>query len=159
MSNLLPFVRTPNRRLPMATRLWSGAVEDANGCWVWSRSTDWQGYGHIGGDGGRHSVHRVAYELMVGPIPGDRELDHLCRVRACINPAHLEPVTHAENCLRGESPFSKKARATHCKHGHEFTPENTYHPPKRPHRRYCLSCVAMRNHKRFTTTDVPKETK
>ena len=63
----------------------------------------------------------VVYALLVGEIPAGLELDHLCRVRECVNPQHLEAVTHHENMLR-----SREATKTHCKHGHEFTPENTY---------------------------------
>lgn len=65
---------------------------------------------------------------MVGPIPEGLSLDHLCRHPWCVNPAHLDPVEHAENVRRGASGIKAMARAalqTHCKHGHEFTPENT----------------------------------
>lgn len=67
----------------------------------------------------------MAWQTWRGPIPAGLTLDHLCRVRACVNPAHLEPVTLAENKRRGESPAARKARQTHCMRGHEFTPENT----------------------------------
>ncbi|WP_187280760.1 HNH endonuclease signature motif containing protein [Microbispora sp. CSR-4] len=89
------------------------------------------GYGQlftIGSADKRSSLlaHRAAYELYFGPIPDGLQLDHLCRVRHCVNPAHLEPVTGQENTLR--SPYtmaSKWASRTHCGNGHEFTPENT----------------------------------
>src|SRR5690349_9784178 len=69
--------------------------------------------------------HRVAYERLVGPIPDGLALDHLCRVRHCINPDHLEPVTWRENILRGASEVARLAARTACSKGHEFTPENT----------------------------------
>ena len=67
----------------------------------------------------------MAYELLVGPIPEYLTLDHLCRVRNCVNPAHLEPVTSAENILRGMSSPAQNARKTECLNGHAFTVENT----------------------------------
>lgn len=75
-----------------------------SGCWVWQHRIDRTGYGRTrkGSGGTNRLAHRVAYENLVGPIPSGLELDHLCRVRACINPKHLEPVTRQENVLRGQ---------------------------------------------------------
>lgn len=101
------------------------------GCWLWTGALDGHGYGsiYVDRDRGRDKAHRVAYELFIGPIPNGLVIDHVrdrgCAHRNCVNPAHLEPVTNEENILRGDSPYAKKARQTHCKHGHEFTPENT----------------------------------
>ena len=106
---------------------------DDNGCWIWRFSVGADGYGYMS-VGGTTKAHRVGYELIVGPIPQGLELDHLCRVRACVNPAHLEPVTHLENMRRG-APATK----THCKRGHEFTPTNTRF---RGRWRYCRRCAA-----------------
>lgn len=69
-------------------------------------------------------AHRVVYEELVGPIPDGLMLDHLCRVRHCVNPEHLEPVTNRENVLRGEGHSAKAARATHCLKGHPYAGEN-----------------------------------
>lgn len=70
-------------------------------------------------------VHRVAYEAAKGPIPEGLHIDHLCRNRACCNPDHLEAVTKRVNTLRGVGPTARNAAKTHCKWGHEFTPDNT----------------------------------
>ena len=86
-------------------------------------------------------AHRFSYELLVGPIAPGLELDHLCRVRACCNPAHLEPVTPLENFRRGYAIAAINARKTHCKHGHEFSPENTYvYTGKQGTSRICREC-------------------
>jgi hypothetical protein len=108
-------------------RLLSKAVIDfETGCWNWTASMNGKGYGQITVAGGMQKAHRAAYELIEGPIPAGLELDHLCRNRACINPAHLEPVTSRENTLRSPiSPSAINARKTHCPFGHEYTAENT----------------------------------
>ena len=108
-----------------------------NECWLWTGVTS-KGYGLMGAGGRKYRVHRFAYELLVGPIPDGLVLDHLCRVRNCVNPAHLEPVTDLENILRGE-----RASKTHCIHGHEFTPENTSR--NAAGHRDCLTCKRGRN--------------
>lgn len=105
------------------------SVNPDTGCWEWTACQINTGYGRIW-EGGRRGksllAHRVSYELFVGQIPDGLTLDHLCRVRHCVNPLHLEPVTGRENTLRGEGPAAVAARKTHCDSGHEFTPENTY---------------------------------
>ncbi|WP_353848602.1 HNH endonuclease signature motif containing protein [Cellulomonas sp.] len=90
----------------------------------------------------------MAWEQENGPIPPGMQLDHLCRVRECVNPLHLELVTQRENILRGESPAAHHARKTHCDHGHEFTPENTYRAPSRPRTRICRACVTESTRRR-----------
>ena len=70
-------------------------------------------------------AHRLAYELVKGPISDGLQIDHLCRNRACINPDHLEAVTQRENILRGEGVAALNARKTHCPQGHAYDEENT----------------------------------
>ncbi len=107
-------------------------------CWPWLATITPQGYGSFAMDGRSHPSHRVAYELLRGPIPDGLVIDHLCRVRHCVNPAHMEPVTNAENIRRGVSPSAIHARVTACPQGHQYTPENTEHRPSG--RRHCLTC-------------------
>lgn len=120
-------------------------VVSPSGCWLWKKPTP-NGYGRVG----LVWAHRLAYELLVGPIPTGLELDHLCRAPACVNPAHLEPVTHFENLRRGNGPAAINARKTHCIRGHGFTAENTYRPPSGDRR--CRTCVRWkRSHAVFGT--------
>jgi hypothetical protein len=109
---------------------------DESGCWLWTGYIDPKGYGVIGVGGRKLSkVHRYSYERFIGPVPDGLQLDHLCRVRHCANPAHLEPVTNRENVIRGNAARPDR---THCNRGHEFNEENTYINPKG--RRECRVC-------------------
>lgn len=94
-------------------------------CWLWTGQLDQAGYAKVKIDGRMQKGHRVAYQAWVGPIPEGLQLDHLCRVRRCVNPAHLEPVTNRENTLRGENIVGINAAKTHCKRGHPFDEANT----------------------------------
>lgn len=108
-------------------RLMARREVSPSGCWLWTGSLNTGGYGQLMVRAGvNRTVHRLAYQLLVGPIPQGLQLDHLCRTRSCFNPAHLEPVQARTNVLRGVGPAAANSRKTHCKHGHEFTPENTY---------------------------------
>lgn len=115
-------------------------VDEATGCWNWTRHLYGYGYGHIYADGRSQMAHRVVYELFVGPIPDGLQLDHLCRNTACVNPAHLEPVTCRENILRGTGLPARRAVATHCIHGHAFDTANTYYR-KTDGVRACRTCL------------------
>ena|SRR5215831_2236795 len=118
---------------------WS-LVDKTGDCWLWTGYVDRGGYGRYG----RHGYsHRIAYEELVAQIPPGLVIDHLCRVRHCVNPTHMEPVTDRVNVVeRGTGLAAQRAVQTHCIHGHEFTPENT-----RVHShsgtRYCRICDVL----------------
>ena len=129
--------------LPLWDRLW--AKVDASGdCWEWTAAKNHLGYGQIGESGTRRLLmaHRAVWELLVGPIPRGYDIDHLCRNPGCVNPDHLEPVTHAENMRRGFGFDVWQKSKTHCPHGHEYTTENTYVNPKGS--RECRTCKRSR---------------
>ena len=113
----------PKRTTPYEARFW--AKVEKNGptdCWLWIASKSRDGYGMFEMRG----AHRVAYEMLVGPIPDGLQVDHLCRTRDCVNPSHMELVTSRENTRRGHGPTARHAAQTHCVNGHEFTAENTH---------------------------------
>jgi hypothetical protein len=130
-------------------RIWARLRHTPDGCWEWTAHLNYKGYGKVSLHGACKSVHRVMYQLLVGPIPDGLDLDHLCRNRACGNPDHLEPVPKRTNILRGQGLAAKNARKTHCKHGHEFTTENTRITPI-GHRecRTCAKAHARASHER-----------
>jgi hypothetical protein len=97
---------------------------DDAGCWIWQGTRNDAGYGILTSRGRRLRAHRVSYIAFVGPIPDGLILDHLCRVRHCVNPAHLEAVTQRENILRGESNSAVTYRTGYCRNGHERIQEN-----------------------------------
>jgi len=110
---------------PDIGRFWA-KVEKTDGCWLWKAARDLNGYGRIAYAGKEWKAHRLAYTVVVGPIPEGLTLDHLCRVRHCVNPAHLEPVTNRENLLRGNGWAGRHARKTHCPQNHPYDEANTY---------------------------------
>lgn len=115
---------------PAVDRFWSKVtVAGANSCWEWQACKSTGGYGRFFVAGLTRYAHRVAYEIVRGPIPDGLHIDHLCSNRSCVNPLHMEPVTKGENTRRGWRTNGGRAKAqrrlTHCKHGHPFTPENT----------------------------------
>lgn len=119
-------------------RFWARVkAEPVLGCLLWTGYRD-RGYGYFKFNGRMARAHRVAYEFTHGAVPSGLELDHLCRNRACVNPAHLEAVTHRSNTLRGAAGADRFAWRTHCLRGHEFTSENTRRD--RLQRRHCRAC-------------------
>ncbi len=145
----------PNRYAPQdfATRFWSkvnkdGPLWEGTPCWLWTDHRR-DGYGSIYGEDKRNQyAHRIAYTIIRGPIPEGLQIDHLCRVRHCVNPKHLEPVTAYENWRRGNGPAAINARRTHCKRGHPFTAENTR---MKQSSRVCRQCHALESKERRLT--------
>jgi hypothetical protein len=155
MTALMPRVVTvldasgPAKVSTLRRRLLGNAIVDfETGCWNWAGHLNAKGYGRI--RNGRYIMaHRVAYEFWFGPIPTGLQLDHLCRNRACINPAHLEPVTSRENTMRSPiAPAALCAAKTHCPGGHEYSDDNTI---RRNGRRFCRACAQQRNAARRAT--------
>lgn len=119
----------------------SGLTHRPTGCWEWTQAKTGAGYGEVRWEGAVRLVHRLVYELLVGPVPDGLELDHVkdrgCVSTLCCNPLHLEPVTHGENMRR--------SRRTHCRRGHELTPENSYIRPGKRWVRECRTCKRASN--------------
>jgi len=126
----------------LPARFWA-KVEKTDTCWLWKGRVMWKGYGMFRFENRPDQrVHRLAYAEVVGPIPAEMTIDHLCRNRVCVNPDHLEVVTREENTRRA------RALVTHCKRGHEL-------PPRTPHatQRVCLICVrALRASRKARST-------
>lgn len=116
-------------------------------CVLWTGSIDTRGYGYVKADGRTYRAHRLAYEEAHGEIPEGLVIDHLCRVRACVNPDHMEAVTQRVNVLRGESLQAQNARKTECIRGHAFDDENTLLTADG--RRQCRTCTNARQLRRY----------
>ncbi len=129
--------------MTLAARFWSKVAQVGNvcECWEWTASRNKAGYGAFGCNGKTVRAHRFAYEDSIGSVPAGLELDHLCRNRGCVNPWHLEPVSHRENMMRGDTGKHLSDR-THCPSGHEYNESNT-----RIYRsmRYCRECLRISN--------------
>ena len=122
-------------------------VDPRTGCWLWRGHRDPRGYGRFSPPGRRTSAkvsslaHRWAFERFIGPVPAGLVLDHFyCDTTSCANPCHVRPATQRENVLRSDSPVAWRLAQTHCKRGHEFTPQNTCVRPDG--RRKCKRCNA-----------------
>lgn len=125
--------------VPALTVKGSYLVNDKTGCWLWAGKIGPRGYGYVGSN--RRAAHRVSFEEHVGPIAEGLVIDHLCRNKLCVNPAHLEPVTPKENTLRGSGPSAMNILKTHCPKGHEYSAENTF---LRSRGRDCRTCENLR---------------
>lgn len=121
---------------------WSRVVKQPDGCWLWTGARTSAGYGNVRFKGRYWSAHRLSYSLGHGLPPDHLKMDHLCRVRLCVNPAHLEPVTDRVNILRGVGPSAFHAVKTHCPQGHEYDLLNTYVTSKGI--RQCRECHRVR---------------
>lgn len=122
-------------------RFWS-KVDKSDTCWHWATPQASNGYGRFWVDGHLVLAHRFAYELLIGPIPDGLQIDHLCRVRHCVNPDHLEAVTQQVNILRGMGETARNAKKAHCPQGHPYDSENTYLSPQG--KRNCRACGQIR---------------
>ena len=125
-------------------RFWS-KVTKTETCWLWTRAKTSAGYGQFRLDGQAQYAHRLAYQWLIGPIPEGLQIDHLCRVPACVNPAHLEPVTSGENSRRGvvrEVLKALRQAKTHCPQGHAYDEKNTRWCPNGG--RACRACARER---------------
>jgi len=155
----------------LALRFWA-KVEITPTCWIWKGAITTNGYGelYLAAKKRPESAHRIAYELMIGPLPEEREIDHLCHNvdtscagghgcphRRCVNPEHLEPVTRRVNSLRGRLPALNTKRGADqsiCKHGHPFSPDNTYTYTNRRgfKQRVCRECARRRDRQHYERT-------
>jgi HNH endonuclease len=141
------FVQTVKERL-----LKYSTPEPNTGCWLWT-GYQMQGrlrYGVLHSDGKVRKAHRLSYETFVGPIPSGKIIMHRCDTPECINPQHLSVGTNMENlhdCLN-KNRNKQMVKRTHCKHGHEFTSENTVFYPRKNRNtpdKHCLECRKIRN--------------
>ena len=141
------------KRRGWPSNLLSNLDPQPNGCIWFTGCVNWSGYGQLRKGGKLTSPHRAMYELLIGPIPAGMDIDHTCHNgdeccpggvecmhRRCVNPGHLEPVTRRVNLQRAK-------RKTHCIHGHEYTPENTYFRPGTD-KRICRTCARAADAKR-----------
>lgn len=120
-------------------KLFWAKVEKTGSCWLWTASRTGRGYGEfwIGRRAKKVAAHRYSYESFKGPIPKGLVIDHLCRVRSCVRPDHLEAVSNKENVLRGVGPSAVHAVKTECKNGHLYNEKNTIKLAKQRRCRIC----------------------
>jgi hypothetical protein len=132
-------------RRPPESRIWQ-YIDQSGDCWIWTGSKMPRArcpYGMFCIERGRPGmVHKWLYEYVYGPVAHGMELDHLCRQSLCVNPTHLEPVSHRENVRRGASMIKR----SHCKRGHSFSLSNTllYASPSGGQRQQCRECNSIR---------------
>ncbi len=138
------FVHGHNGRGDPSARFWARVdVRQPDQCWEWPGHIMDNGYGQFAPHRLVMLAHRFAYQDCAGQIPAGFEIDHLCRNRACVNPAHLEAVTRSEN-IRRALPF--RPPKTHCVHGHPLTADNVYTNGTRS---WCRACRAARSAERY----------
>lgn len=144
---------------PPEQRFWE-KVDKSGEYWLWTGSRTSGGYGTFyRGNGVYALAHRFVYELAYRSIPQGLHLDHLCRVRNCVNPEHLEAVTAKENNLRGVGVAAQNATKTHCPLGHPYSPANTRIMRSRGRLgRHCKICDRISNAKRYAKGSVKAHT-
>ena len=146
----------PGKHGSIEDRLWpkvnkNGPVvqPELGPCWEWTAMKSHDGYGLLGRggrDAGQIYVFRWLYEQKYGPLPPGFEPDHLCRNRACVNPDHMEAVTHRDNLLRGETLIAEQVKRTHCPRGHPYDEVNTF---IRDGSRRCRECSREQGRERY----------
>lgn len=127
------------KRIPVLERFLSYICFDEVGHWLWTGKLNQDGYARIKYYGRMIMAHRLSYEIFIRPLIEGQEIDHLCRVRHCINPDHLEAVVHKVNMERSPSFAERKARTTHCPYGHPYSGENLIFRAK-DKSRHCKAC-------------------
>lgn len=132
-------------------------VDQDRGCWLWQGGLGDGGYAHFKIKGRQWNGHKFSFVALGGVVLDGEQLDHLCSIKHCVNPFHLEPVTPQVNTLRGSGPSAVNARKAHCDHGHEFTPENTRITNKRRHCRECSRIRSRRHYYKSRGREVPNE--
>lgn len=127
-----------------------------NGCWQWTGAPNSHGYGRMRIRNKSLTAHRISYLLFVGALKDGLVIDHICRKRDCVNPAHLELVTVRENTMRGVSFSSANAVKTHCVNGHEFSDKNTRYGSNRRSCRVCntVAVIKCRRNKRMNINSI-----
>jgi hypothetical protein len=150
----------PRAITPAAERFWAKINLDGptptegtavGACWIWTAGLQSSGYGAFHPDKTTTVLaHRYAYEQANGPIAAGLVVDHRCRNRQCCRPSHLEPVTNEVNLARGAGYAIRNGMRNACKHGHEYTPENTYRAPAGDIR--CRTCARERDRRRSAKT-------
>ena len=140
----------------LQARFWQ-SVEKTETCWLWHGEMGPGGYGRLTDSATRkrYMAHRYSYELHVGPVPEGLCLDHLCRVRSCVRPDHLEAVTMRENTMRGDTPARRNHEKTACIHGHPYDETNTSFGLKG--RRHCRQCRKRIDHARWVQSQQRKK--
>ena len=142
----------PNRGKPPTEWYFWNRVEITETCWLWTSHLTNAGYGNFQSPYlNTRLAHRISYLWLIGPIPAGLELDHLCRSRRCVNPDHLEPVTHSVNTMRGQEARGRAVTQNPvCRKGHAYTEANTYWNPTK-NARSCRKCrtegMRNRNHR------------
>jgi|SRR5215510_4253507 len=120
-------------------RIAKASTVDDNGCWLWLKYKNPDGYGTLRYEKVRYLAHRFSYMTYRGPIPDGLALDHLCRVRSCVNPDHLEPVTWGTNLIRGDGIYMVAHRENICLRGHPLEGDNL--SARKDGRRRCKICT------------------
>lgn len=135
----LPVIDDETRERQKERLLRNRRVDPVKGCWIWQLALTKAGYGQTSMLNAPWPAHRLAYFLFVGDFDPSLDIDHLCRVRACCNPAHLEPVPAKVNLLRSTNHVAAQVKATHCPKGHPYSGDNLVIRPSG--RRGCRACI------------------